>query len=241
MSDKCSSYAVEPSFAQHRDLRSDAISIKRDRDRNHKYFKYKAVNRGQATEPHYETTDTTNYDWGVTWPARLEECTVINKLPKRKFYELALKAVRGPQCCCCRPYNKGKWRNGEFGVETRWAKAQCMRWVKEDLGVLTGTFMNDAIFDYEDQFICVDPDCGYCTREEDYVLEMADIIASSGPCYVVRDMTNNGDDADSVVSAYTDDWSEVESIASWDDYMDVRGLDGCGTEDDGDWSEVEVE
>jgi hypothetical protein len=241
MSNRGPSYDVEASFSQHRDLRSNAVDRKRGRDQYHKYIKYKAVNRGQATEPHYETTDTTNFSWGVTWPARLEECTVIDKLPKRKFYELGLKAIRGPVCCCCRPYNKGKWRNGEFGVETRWAKAQCMRWVKEDLGVLTGTFMNDSMWDFEDEFICESPDCDYCARKDAYAPEMADIIAASGPCYVVRDMTHDGDDTDSIVSAYTDDWSEVESIASWDDYMDVRGVEGCGTEDDGDWSEVEAE
>jgi hypothetical protein len=237
-------YEVDTPVRQHRDLRAAARSRKRGRDQYHKYIKYTEVNRGQQTAAHFTCDAEHIFGTWPIWPALIEECDSVDRLSKRQFYSMALVGQRcrhhGP-CPLKRMKDQKKWV--EYKRGSNYAKEQARKWTQCTDDVLPPNWRwypdpDSVAKGCDGDLICVE---GWCTCPEENGLTMADIVASRGTCIVFNDKTAMGDDTDSVVSANTEDWSEVGSIASWDDFMDVKTVDGCFCEDESEWSEVEVE
>jgi hypothetical protein len=229
-------YEVDAPVREYRDSRSGSISRKRGRAQWHKYMKYQDVDRKQANQPHYSAPMDEFFIWVPKWPANIEECPVIDKLPKRKFYEMTVMAANFKPCTCCSKKSE-KWdrKEVEFRRGSRWAREQALKWTKSADGIVPHwwRWAADTLADCPRGLIHLSDWCPCDDYQPD--VDMTDIVASRGACFVFRGLANAGGDTDSVVSAYSDDWSEVGSIASWDDYTVI---DGNFVEDE---SEVEME
>jgi len=230
------------------DLRSATRPIKRGRDDYHKYFKYEAVNWGQRTSPHLNTSDRSPIY--SRWPADVDACEAVSVMPKRDYYDLAMtKRICNHHSPC--PYKKDSWRvrEVEFKRGTKEAHKDAEGWegAKNDLACARGDVCYEWLREAEDEWMM------QVFGEEDDIshadISMAEVILLRGPCFVVKnDLHAMSDDDGSVVSAFTaDEGWDVWSVDSWEDDSDVGDGVWVGSMDEvevlegeeSEWSEVE--
>jgi hypothetical protein len=241
-------YEVDTPTRQHRDLRAAARSRKLGRDKYHKYVKYTAVDRGQANVFHYRSDDVNEFSYFPTWPAVVEEKCAVDRLSKRDFYMLARDGIqcRHHKPCGIKKDSRHK-REVMFRRGSKYAKEQAFKWTKAEKRSESSPWWRWAadpwlFADHPMDLVhlpswCYDPECDYCPVG----VTMKDIVASRGACFVFNDRTKVANDVQSVGPAYNEDWSDVGSIASWDDFVDIMAVEDCSCHDESEWSEVEVE
>lgn len=212
-------YEVDTAVRQHRDNRASAMSRKRGRDQYHKYIKYSNVNRGQANVPHFNLKELTEDNWGPrlpAWPINFDGCEILEPMPKRQFYILARDAKRCRHHGAC-PAKRWNLENVIFKRGSKFAKVEALKWMKSQNDFESWRSLSNEDMGAECP-TCSMSNSNMCDCDHDEYLTMEDIIAGYRSKFQHHDCT---DDSASVVTANADDWSEVESIASWDDFVDV--------------------